>query len=217
MSQFEPKHETRENFLNFVSLELWEASKPNWKVSKYRWQRVCPLCNKYFITDGQGKSCCGKGFKPDHGLCDSPIHNSWSCMKSRCGNPKDIRYKDYGGRGITYCDEWRDFKSFLAWATANGWQEGLTLDRLDVDKGYSPDNCRWATREQQDNNKRNSVYLTFQGQRMTCGQLAKLMGLNKSTVLVNAKRGLSGDEILKRIIDLRNSGDRRMNTKMVDL
>lgn len=94
-----------------------------------------------------------------HGKYHTRLHNVWKLMKRRCSNPNDKRYHRYGGRGIDVCDEWRnDFGAFYAWATANGYDENAkygecTLDRIDNDKGYSPDNCRWVDIKTQNNNR----------------------------------------------------------------
>ena len=78
-------------------------------------------------------------------------------MKTRCYNEKDPHFERWGGRGIIICDEWlNDFKAFYDWAMNNGYQDDLTIDRIDNELGYSPDNCRWATVMQQNNNKRNT-------------------------------------------------------------
>ncbi|WAX23877.1 HNH endonuclease [Latilactobacillus phage TMW 1.1397 P1] len=80
-------------------------------------------------------------------------------MKQRCNNPKVKGYKNWGGRGILVCDEWKDsFYSFYLWATNNGYNHGLTIDRIDVDGNYEPSNCRWVTMKVQANNKRNSKH-----------------------------------------------------------
>lgn len=89
-----------------------------------------------------------------HRLCKHPLYRVWNGMKTRCYNCNHIRYKNYGGKGITICDDWlHDFKNFYEWAINNGWQYGLTIDRKENDKGYYPDNCRISTYSEQNNNR----------------------------------------------------------------
>lgn len=86
-------------------------------------------------------------------------------MIQRCTDPKCDRYKDYGGRGIQICDEWLyDFDAFADWAKANGYEEGLTIDRIDNDEDYKPTNCRWITKREQNRNKRTNVMVTYRGE-----------------------------------------------------
>lgn len=90
-----------------------------------------------------------------HGLCDARIHRIWSAMKQRCYNPNATCYRNYGGRGIKVCDEWlHDFLKFKSWAEAHGYNDTLTIDRINNDGNYEPSNCRWITRAEQNKNKR---------------------------------------------------------------
>ena len=119
----------------------------------------------------------------------------FSAMKKRCYDPNCKAYKDYGGRGITVCDEWRNperttvigtkahhvtkgFVAFKEWALVNGYADNLTIDRIDVNKGYSPENCRWVTAKEQQNNTRKNLLVTYKGQTKTLPQWCEELGLN---------------------------------------
>jgi hypothetical protein len=106
-----------------------------------------------------------------HGLTQHPLNFHWNAMKARCKYKSQLMYKNYGGRGIKVCQEWLDdFMNFYNWAINNGWEEGLTLDRIDCNGNYCPENCRWATYEEQANNKRSNVNITAFGETKTLAQ-----------------------------------------------
>lgn len=100
----------------------------------------------------------------------------------------------YGGRGITVCDEWRTFEGFLVWSLRNGYKEGLSIDRIDNDKGYSPSNCRWATRETQANNKKSNIRIEFNGETHTLSEWSRMLGIKEATIRKRIKSGLSVEE-----------------------
>lgn len=118
-------------------------------------------------------------------------------MKQRCGNPNNTGYPNYGGRGIKVCSEWDTFENFREWAEANGYKEGLTIERIDVNGNYEPTNCRWATRYEQQFNKRTSLYITIDGVTKNASQWADETGINRTTLLLRIRRGLTGRDIIK--------------------
>lgn len=99
-----------------------------------------------------------------HGLTKHPLFQVWADMKQRCTNKNMREYKNYGGRGITYCDEWKEFLPFYNWAMESGYKRGLSLDRINVDGKYCPANCRWIPMPEQAGNKRNNVMVTYNGE-----------------------------------------------------
>jgi hypothetical protein len=118
-------------------------------------------------------------------------------MKSRCNNPANPKYRSYGERGIKVCEEWENnYFSFREWAMKNGYKEGLSIDRKDNNKGYSPDNCRWTTRIVQQNNMRSNVYLEYQGERHTVSEWWRITGIPRATIGKRMKRGWSAEQIL---------------------
>ena len=130
------------------------------------WNCVCSCGNNIVakgreLRSGHVKSCgCLKNEKASqrmtkHGMSHTKLAYVWSCMKQRTSNPSNKKYPDYGGRGISVCDEWKQsFQSFYDWSMAHGYKEGLSIDRIDNDGNYTPENCRWTTAKTQSSNKR---------------------------------------------------------------
>ena len=136
---------------------------------------------------GRCRSCALKGntkrlLAPyDPALFKSSIYRAWSNMKTRCTNTKIADYPRYGGRGITVCENWQTFAGF-AEDMLSTYQEGLTLDRVDNNSGYSRENCRWVTARDQANNRRSNRLFTLNGQTATLEEWIRLRGLKSSTV-----------------------------------
>lgn len=117
-----------------------------------------------------------------HGMRDSRLYQIWSTMLKRCDNPKSISYKNYGARGITVCEEWKQFEPFMEWAIENGYQDHLTIDRIDNDGNYCPDNCRWSSVKEQANNRRTCRFINYNGKTQTMKQWAEETGIRMGTL-----------------------------------
>ena len=111
------------------------------------------------------------------------LHDIFRHMKSRCYDPKNNRYDRYGGRGIKICDEWlNDVESFCDWALLNGYKDGLTIDRIDVNSDYCPQNCRWVTQQEQSLNTTRNVYISYKGETKTLKEWANELGIKNTTL-----------------------------------
>lgn len=137
-----------------------------------------------------------------HGKTNSKIHSIWFNMKNRCYNPNTDEYSNYGGRGIKVCDEWlgeHGAENFIKWAFENGYDENAdfgkcTIDRINVNQDYCPENCRWATMKEQANNKRNNRYITYNGETKTLKEWCEYYNLNYDTVKRRIYSGWSVEE-----------------------
>lgn len=113
-------------------------------------------------------------------------------MKNRCLKPSTTHFEHYGGRGITICDEWaNDYSLFKQWAESNGYDDSLTIDRIDNDLGYSPSNCRWVTSVAQTNNRRSNVVYEYNGERHNVTEWANIFGIKPKTVFQRLYNGWS--------------------------
>lgn len=129
--------------------------------------------------------CLHKENRFKHGMIETTIYSSWKAMKARCLNPKSKSYHNYGNRGIMICERWlNSFENFLA--DMGEKSEGLTLERINNDKGYYKENCKWATRKEQANNRRlaNKKYIIidFNGCKLTISQWAKKLNIKRATL-----------------------------------
>lgn len=128
---------------------------------------------------------------------DERLYGIWKGIKTRTQNPNHKDYKYCGAKGITVCDEWADsYDAFKDWALSNGHVDGLTIDRIDNNRGYEPDNCRWADLYTQANNKSNNHLLTFDGKTQTMAQWAKETGIKRGIIKDRLKSGWSVEKAL---------------------
>lgn len=169
------------------------------KLSNQIWLWECDCKNKTqkelslnSVKQGNTKSCgCLKLKRTQqmgkdnykHGLSATRLYNIWRGMKLRCLVKNEINYKDYGGRGIKICDEWKDnFISFKEWALTNGYKDNLTIDRIDVNGNYCPENCRFITNLKQQNNRRNNRFYTFNNKTQTISEWSRELNIEKSVL-----------------------------------
>lgn len=127
-----------------------------------------------------------------------PWYGSYHAMMDRCYREKAKNYPMYGGRGISVCEEWHDIEAFEKWTEQSGFQSGLTLERKNVNGDYCPENCKWATKKEQANNRRNTVYLEFDGECHTVSEWANILGINRSTLNNRVHRGWPVEKALGR-------------------
>lgn len=111
------------------------------------------------------------------------IYSVWKAMKNRCYRKSHAEYDRYGGRGITVCDEWKnDFTAFKDWAYSSGYKEDLEIDRIDNNRGYCPENCRWVTKKQNANNRSSNLHVYFRGELRTISEIAEMVNLPYWTI-----------------------------------
>lgn len=142
-----------------------------------------------------------------HGGCKNGtvenIYKIWSNMEARCYQTSSVRYKEYGGRGIKICDSWLDYSNFREWALKNGYKPGLSIDRIDVNGNYCPENCRWATAIEQANNTRRNLYITAFGTTKTLAEWAREMGVDSRTIQQRLKSGWDAEKAISDTTDER--------------
>lgn len=204
MSKSYKKDLTSQHFGRLTVLEF----VPNEKRKSY-WLCQCD-CGKRVVVGlaelktGDTVSCgCKKieqaglnGVK--HRLTGHRIYTIWRDMKSRCYNVNDRCYKSYGGRGIMICEEWKNsVKSFYEWSINNGYNDELTIDRIDTDGDYEPNNCRWISNLEQQRNKRNTVFVEYNGTPLNISKAAELVGIKKETLRRRYHKGDRGEKLFR--------------------
>ena len=123
-----------------------------------------------------------------HGLRNDPLYPTWLNMRDRCNNPNNSHYKYYGKKGICLCEEWDDFKNFYNWAYSNGYVKGLTIERIDINSNYCPENCKWISMKDQARNKSNTLHVEFGGKMITIPEISEITGIKTSTLYSRVRR-----------------------------
>ncbi|EQB3099763.1 hypothetical protein [Clostridium botulinum] len=179
----------------------------DYKSNLTKWKCLCECGNEtvvYGVNLRKGKTkSCGclnkdivKARMTKHNLFGTRIYKVWADMLQRCNNPKNPYYDNYGGRGIKVCDKWIAPENFVQWAFYNGYNENLTIDRIDVNANYSPENCRWITIKKQQNNRRNNILFTIKNKTKTLAEWCKEYNMNYGAVYYRIKKGWNIEKAL---------------------
>lgn len=165
------------------------------------WRCLCEcgteiVTRGYNLTSGGSQSCgCynrerSSQHHTKHGESHTRLHREWRKIKQRCTNKNNTRWSDYGGRGICVCQEWMDsYEAFRDWALANGYRDDLTIERRDVNGNYCPENCCWATNQEQQHNRRNNHYITYNGETHTITEWARIYNMSENGLVHRILRG----------------------------
>lgn len=169
-------------------------SAPNNKFGHTCWKCLCD-CGNTIVTEtndlrrGHTKSCgCLQKetvckLRATHKLSKTRIYKVWQDMKARCYNKNNKFYDSYGKRGISVCQEWRNsFEEFHKWAESTGYSDSLTLDRIDVNGNYNPENCKWSTIYEQASNRRTTHYVTYHGETDSFDNMCRKLNVNSKTI-----------------------------------
>ncbi len=165
------------------------------------WRCICDCGNETIVyrgslTSGDTISCgCYHSefkneFSKTHGMSNHPLYSVWRGMIQRCTSITAANYERYGGRGIGVCEEWRNsFENFYDWAIDSGYEDGLSIDRIDNALGYYPDNCRWATRIEQQNNTRRNHKFTYANETHSIAEWSRILGVNHESLRYRISHG----------------------------
>ena len=182
-----------------------------WKVLSYSftksyhdyWHCICECGNEkdvrdYNLISGKSKSCgcqckdLPQKFQKTHGKTNTRLYKIWCAMKHRCENPASEKSKkNYKDRGITICKEWHDFINFQKWALENGYADNLSIDRIDNNGNYCPENCKWSTAKEQAQNRRSNVFVTYNNKTQTISQWADELNIKRKTLTERLRKGWS--------------------------
>lgn len=173
----------------------------NSKNRKAQWLCKCKcgaetIVRSDHLKSGATKSCgCDKNIK--HGLSKTRLYYIWNGMRQRCNSPQHKDYPNYGAKGISVCEAWRnDFMAFRKWALSHGYADNLTIDRIDGNGNYEPSNCRWVSSQKQAINRRSTILIEYKGKEISLSDLASELNLPKTTVFRKYNNGETVEDII---------------------
>lgn len=203
------RNNTHVNMIGFKIGRLTVSKEVVSENGHAMWECLCE-CGNITIAEGYAlrsslKQSCGclirdANIKRNyvHGMARTRLYTTWIGIRDRCKNVSSDSYKNYGGRGITIDKEWDlDFLSFYNWAINNGYDDSLTIERIDVNKGYCPSNCMWIPRSKQNRNKTNTIYVTYMGERMPLVDACEKSGTDYNLAVQRYFNGWEDDALFK--------------------
>lgn len=208
--------------LEVIKLVVDEPGKKKKWLCKCDCGNVCIVAGSN-LRNGHTKSCieCGHKVvakkKTVHGETGTKLYLVWRAVLNRCENPKSKSYCDYGKRGIHLCEEWHNPKIFFDWAHKSGYEDGLEIDRINVNGDYCPENCRWITKQENANNKRNNKVVEYAGEKKTLAEWARFYNVNYKNLSRNLKKGYTLIEAVNRekMGDRTHRGSKQWNKNLI--
>lgn len=206
---------TGERFGNLIAIERL----PNLKGGVTVYRCLCDCGNETIVRANNLKSgavrSCGcllhTSKNATHRMSNTRIYHIWASMRSRCSNKNLPFYKNYGGRGISVCDEWNNsFETFYSWAINNGYRDGSSIERIDNDGNYCPENCKWIDLGKQANNRRMNKRIEYKGETHNLSEWCKILGVSYSLVHNRMnKLGWSFERAVETPCDIKKSSRKR--------
>lgn len=165
--------------------DKYDYSQVRYVNTKTPVEIICPKHGLFlqvpnYHLSGCGCPLCGKESLKTHSMSNTKIYNVHAGMVDRCRNKNHSKYKNYGGRGISVCDEWLSFDNFYKWAADSGYKEGLTIERIDVNGNYEPNNCKWIPQREQYYNMTNTLFIDFGLFKKSISELSRIFNINSN-------------------------------------